>query len=330
MAGGSRTTTSEGPPRARRRGGGRSMIPAPKACTASPGPTRRPPGSSRGTATCGRLRPIRGGRWTRATPRRGRTRGSRCRPRSTPTCSPWTRPTPPGSGGWSDGPSPRVASSGCAARSVTPPTGGPGAAREAVVVMLGCFTRLLAEQHKAPADNLLSDLIAAREDELMSPAFLIRFAGYENTVRLIGNPTLARSHDPGTRDGPSLPVRRRPRPRPLPRTQPPRPGPRRLRAPLPRSRHPLLPGRPAGPRRDRDRPGRPAGAVPRTRARRAHRAVARPRAACAAGVVRKESPASPMSSAPPRGHHPERTVVQEGPHGASGDRHAGRMARGAR
>ncbi|WP_413253743.1 hypothetical protein [Streptomyces pseudovenezuelae] len=163
------------------------------------------------------------------------------------------------------------------------------------MVMLGRFTRLLADQHKAPADDLLSDLIAVREDEPISPAFLIRFAGYENTARLIGNSTLAlfrhpeqltalptdssrlpaaveeflrhegpalpaicrfpvenwghrRSHDPGTRDGPSLPVRRRPRPRPLPRTQPPRPGPRRLRAPLPRPRHPLLPGRPAGPR----------------------------------------------------------------------------------
>lgn len=84
------------------------------------------------------------------------------------------------------------------------------------------------------------------------------------------------------------------------------------------------------PARDLDRPGRPAGAVPGTRARRAHRTVARPPAARAAGVVRKKSPGPPMSSAPPRGHHPERTVVQEGPHGASGDRHAGRMARGAR
>jgi cytochrome P450 len=80
--------------------------------------------------------------------------------------------------------------------------------------MLGFFTRLLADKRKEPADDLLSDLIAVRdeggpeggglaendrltegdrlsEDELMSLAFLVLFAGYENTVQLIGNAVLA-------------------------------------------------------------------------------------------------------------------------------------------
>ncbi|MEU4995431.1 cytochrome P450 [Streptomyces sp. NPDC021622] len=84
---------------------------------------------------------------------------------------------------------------------VAPDPARPGAAKEAVVAMLGFFTRLLAEKREAPADDLLSDLIAVRdeseqgdrlsEDELMSLAFLILFAGYENTVQLIGNATLA-------------------------------------------------------------------------------------------------------------------------------------------
>ncbi|TGB01798.1 cytochrome P450 [Streptomyces sp. MZ04] len=84
---------------------------------------------------------------------------------------------------------------------VAPDPARPGAAKEAVVAMLGFFTRLLAEKRENPADDLLSDLIAVRdeseqgdrltEDELMSLAFLILFAGYENTVQLIGNATLA-------------------------------------------------------------------------------------------------------------------------------------------
>jgi cytochrome P450 len=75
------------------------------------------------------------------------------------------------------------------------------------VAMLGFFTRLLADKRAEPADDLLSDLIAVRdtdtdtdtdggsgrlsEDELISLAFLILFAGYENTVQLIGNAVLA-------------------------------------------------------------------------------------------------------------------------------------------
>ncbi|MER5661617.1 cytochrome P450 family protein [Streptomyces mirabilis] len=80
---------------------------------------------------------------------------------------------------------------------VAPDPARPGAAKEAVVGMLGFLTQLLADKRKKPADDLLSDLIAVRdegdrltEDELMSLAFLILFAGYENTVQLIGNAIL--------------------------------------------------------------------------------------------------------------------------------------------
>ncbi|WP_405545906.1 cytochrome P450 [Streptomyces phaeochromogenes] len=96
---------------------------------------------------------------------------------------------------------------------VAPDPARPQAAKEAVGAMLGFFTQLLAAKRKEPADDLLSDLIAVRdesgstgngrvgsdragsdrlsEDELMSLAFLILFAGYENTVQLIGTAVLA-------------------------------------------------------------------------------------------------------------------------------------------
>ncbi|MFD5623998.1 cytochrome P450 [Streptomyces yangpuensis] len=94
---------------------------------------------------------------------------------------------------------------------ITPDPSRPRAAKEAVLAMLGFFTELMAHKRSRPADDLLSDLIAVRdgadgpdvadavdgegardgdrlsEDELMSLAFLILFAGYENTVQLIGN-----------------------------------------------------------------------------------------------------------------------------------------------
>lgn len=81
---------------------------------------------------------------------------------------------------------------------VAPDPAQPEKAKQAVRAMLGFFTGLLAAKRAAPADDLLSALIAVRddedrltEDELMSLAFLILFAGYENTVHLIGNATLA-------------------------------------------------------------------------------------------------------------------------------------------
>ncbi|MFE1884737.1 cytochrome P450 family protein [Streptomyces diastatochromogenes] len=74
----------------------------------------------------------------------------------------------------------------------------PHASKEAMAAMLDFLTRLVATKRREPADDLLSDLIAVRdegdrlgEDELMSLAFLILFAGYENTVQLIGNAVLA-------------------------------------------------------------------------------------------------------------------------------------------
>ncbi|MFI1764910.1 cytochrome P450 [Streptomyces sp. NPDC020800] len=74
----------------------------------------------------------------------------------------------------------------------------PRAAKEAMAAMLEFLTLLVADKRRAPADDLLSDLIAVRdegdrlgEEELMSLAFLILFAGYENTVQLIGNAVLA-------------------------------------------------------------------------------------------------------------------------------------------
>ncbi|MEU6305369.1 cytochrome P450 family protein [Streptomyces chartreusis] len=81
---------------------------------------------------------------------------------------------------------------------IAPDPSRPQDAKAAVVAMLGFFGELLADKREEPADDLLSDLIAVRdegdrlsEDELMSLAFLILFAGYENTVQLIGNAVLA-------------------------------------------------------------------------------------------------------------------------------------------
>ncbi|MFJ5838841.1 cytochrome P450 [Streptomyces shenzhenensis] len=81
---------------------------------------------------------------------------------------------------------------------VAPDPARPEAGKEAVVAMLDHFTRLLRDKRAEPGDDLLSDLIAVRddgdrlsEDELMSLAFLILFAGYENAVQLIGNSVLA-------------------------------------------------------------------------------------------------------------------------------------------
>ncbi|MFF4380887.1 cytochrome P450 [Kitasatospora sp. NPDC001547] len=90
---------------------------------------------------------------------------------------------------------------------ITPDPDRPEAARAAVKAMLGFFTGLIERKRTEPGDDLLSDLIAARddqegggrlsEDELTSLAFLILFAGYENTVHLIANAVLALLTHPG-------------------------------------------------------------------------------------------------------------------------------------
>ncbi|MYT34231.1 MULTISPECIES: cytochrome P450 [unclassified Streptomyces] len=87
---------------------------------------------------------------------------------------------------------------------ITPDPGRPQAMKEAIGAMLEFYTALIAAKRAEPGDDLLSDLIAVRddaagttdadrlgEDELTSLAFLILFAGYENTVQLIGNAVLA-------------------------------------------------------------------------------------------------------------------------------------------
>ncbi|WP_042381818.1 cytochrome P450 family protein [Streptacidiphilus melanogenes] len=81
---------------------------------------------------------------------------------------------------------------------VAPDPSRPELARAAVGSMLGYLTDLIAGKRRQPEDDLLSAMIAARdegrrlsEDELLSLAFLILFAGYENTVQLIGNAVVA-------------------------------------------------------------------------------------------------------------------------------------------
>ncbi|TJZ56974.1 cytochrome P450 [Streptomyces piniterrae] len=94
---------------------------------------------------------------------------------------------------------------------ITPDPSRPHLMKEAIGSMLEFYTGLIATKRAEPGDDLLSDLIAVRddpqsgddvsgtgpggdrltEDELTSLAFLILFAGYENTVHLIGNAVLA-------------------------------------------------------------------------------------------------------------------------------------------
>lgn len=71
-------------------------------------------------------------------------------------------------------------------------------ARNAIGAMLTFFAGLITGKRAVPGDDLITDLIAARDhgdrlsdDELTSLVFLILFAGYENVVHLIGNATLA-------------------------------------------------------------------------------------------------------------------------------------------
>jgi cytochrome P450 len=68
----------------------------------------------------------------------------------------------------------------------------PEDAAAAVRRIIGLLSALIAAKRAEPADDLLSAMIAARdgedrlsEDELLSLAFLILFAGYENSVHLI-------------------------------------------------------------------------------------------------------------------------------------------------
>lgn len=73
----------------------------------------------------------------------------------------------------------------------------PQDARDAMTNLLTFLTTLITDKRANPGPDLLTDLIAARdgsdrltEDELISAAFLILFAGYENTAHLIGSAVL--------------------------------------------------------------------------------------------------------------------------------------------
>ncbi|MGW2920970.1 cytochrome P450 family protein [Streptomyces angustmyceticus] len=91
---------------------------------------------------------------------------------------------------------------------ITPDPSRPELMKEAIGAMQEFYTGLIAAKRAEPGDDLLSDLIAVRddpapgegageegserlsEDELTSLAFLLLFGGYENTVHLIGNAVL--------------------------------------------------------------------------------------------------------------------------------------------
>jgi cytochrome P450 len=77
-------------------------------------------------------------------------------------------------------------------------TAGPQELREAGLAMYTYFTELVAAKRKAPADDLLSALIAATdegdsldEQELIGMIFLLMIAGHETTVNLIASGVLA-------------------------------------------------------------------------------------------------------------------------------------------
>ncbi|MGY0064774.1 cytochrome P450 family protein [Streptomyces sp. LZ34] len=87
---------------------------------------------------------------------------------------------------------------------IAPDPARPHLAKEAVGSMLRFYTGLIASKREEPGDDLLSDLIAVRddagdgaggdrltEDELTSLAFLLLLAGYENVTHLIGSAVLA-------------------------------------------------------------------------------------------------------------------------------------------
>ncbi|GAB1644533.1 cytochrome P450 family protein [Krasilnikovia sp. MM14-A1259] len=79
----------------------------------------------------------------------------------------------------------------------TPPADDRAAAGRAVGAIHAYLQRLIADKRDHPCDDLLSALIAARddgdrltEDELTSLAFLLLLGGYENTVHAIGTGVL--------------------------------------------------------------------------------------------------------------------------------------------
>jgi cytochrome P450 len=81
---------------------------------------------------------------------------------------------------------------------IAPDPGDPSRGKEAVSGIVRLLAGLIAAKRASPGEDLLSAMIAARdeqdqlsEDELLSLAFLILWAGYENSVHLTGNSILA-------------------------------------------------------------------------------------------------------------------------------------------
>jgi len=81
---------------------------------------------------------------------------------------------------------------------LAPEPGQAANAKQAVGNMVRFLVQLITVRRTDPGDDLLSAMISARddhdrlnEDELISLAFLILWAGYENSVHLIGNSILA-------------------------------------------------------------------------------------------------------------------------------------------
>jgi len=79
--------------------------------------------------------------------------------------------------------------------------------RAAEVALTGYLRDLVRERRANPDDTILSALIAAEEegdrltsDELVSTALLLLIAGFETTVNLIGNGTVALLNDSGSWD----------------------------------------------------------------------------------------------------------------------------------
>ncbi|WP_326837245.1 cytochrome P450 [Amycolatopsis rhabdoformis] len=80
----------------------------------------------------------------------------------------------------------------------------PGAAREAMRSLYGFVVGLIAEKRAAPGEDLLSVVAPdLTDDELLSAAFLLLLAGYENVVHTLGNGLHELLTRPGTAPGPS-------------------------------------------------------------------------------------------------------------------------------
>ncbi|HEY0002760.1 MAG TPA: cytochrome P450 [Actinoplanes sp.] len=94
---------------------------------------------------------------------------------------------------------------------LVPPRGDRAAAARAIGAIHAYLDGLLAAKRAEPAGDLLSALIAAREDgdrltedELTSLAFLLLLAGYENTVHAIGTGLLTLLSQPDLRADPAV------------------------------------------------------------------------------------------------------------------------------